>query len=104
MRVAFDSQCRRWMFVLSAAVLLAASPSFLFQLTSAPMSDIPATAWCTLALATVLVPGRWAALASGAAHSGLSQRTTTRGLVRSRSRTISRCTGADVTTPGAAMS
>ena len=24
MRVAFDSQCRRWMFVLSAAVLLAA--------------------------------------------------------------------------------
>jgi 4-amino-4-deoxy-L-arabinose transferase-like glycosyltransferase len=51
---------------VAAAVLLAASPSFLFQLTAAPMSDIPATAWWTLALAAVLVPGRWAALASGA--------------------------------------
>jgi hypothetical protein len=52
---------------VAAAMLLAASPSFLFQLTSSPMSDIPATAWWALSLATVLVPARWAAFVSGAA-------------------------------------
>ena len=50
-----------------AAILLAASPSFLFQLTSSPMSDIPAAAWWALSLALVLAPGRWTALAGGAA-------------------------------------
>jgi hypothetical protein len=34
-----------------AAVLLATSPAFLLQLTAAPMSDLPAAAWWTLALA-----------------------------------------------------
>ena len=34
-----------------AAILLACSPSFLFQSTSAPMSDIPATVWWTLSMA-----------------------------------------------------
>ena len=34
-----------------AAALLAVSPGFLFQLTAAPMSDLPTTAWWTLALA-----------------------------------------------------
>jgi 4-amino-4-deoxy-L-arabinose transferase-like glycosyltransferase len=51
----------------AAAILLAASPSFLFQLTSSPMSDIPATAWWALAFGLLLSEGRWAALASGAA-------------------------------------
>ena len=37
-----------------AAVLLATSPSFLFQLTSSPMSDIPVTAWWALALTFTL--------------------------------------------------
>ncbi len=36
---------------LTSAFLLATSPIFLFQLTSAPLSDLPATAWWTLALA-----------------------------------------------------
>jgi hypothetical protein len=34
-----------------AAVLLAASPTVLFQVTHAPMSDLPAAAWWTVALA-----------------------------------------------------
>ena len=42
--------------------------------------------------------------ARGAAVTGSVSRTTTRVRVRSRSATISRCTGAEVTTPGAAMS
>jgi hypothetical protein len=37
------------------ALLLATSPAFLFQLTAAPMSDIPATAWWALALVLVTV-------------------------------------------------
>jgi hypothetical protein len=52
---------------LSAAVLLATSPSFLFQLTAAPMSDVPVTAWWALALALVLFESRRAAFASGLA-------------------------------------
>ncbi|HLG59063.1 MAG TPA: glycosyltransferase family 39 protein [Vicinamibacterales bacterium] len=52
---------------LSAAVLLATSPSFLFQLTAAPMSDVPVTAWWALALALVLFESRGAAFASGLA-------------------------------------
>lgn len=51
----------------AAAILLAASPSFLFQLTSSPMSDIPATAWWALAFGLLMFEGRWTALASGAA-------------------------------------
>jgi hypothetical protein len=52
---------------LAAASLLAASPSFLFQLTSSPMSDIPVTAWWALALAAVLFEGRRAAFGAGVA-------------------------------------
>ena len=44
-----------------AAALLAASPAFLFQLTTAPMSDLPTAAWWTLALALLFVDRRWAA-------------------------------------------
>jgi dolichyl-phosphate-mannose-protein mannosyltransferase len=51
---------------LSAAVLLATSPTFLFQLMF-PMSDVPATAWWALALGLVLAEGRATALASGLA-------------------------------------
>jgi hypothetical protein len=43
----------RWTGVV-AAVLLATSPAFLFQLTSGPMSDIPAAAFWTLSLAWAL--------------------------------------------------
>ena len=56
----------RWAGV-AAAALLATSPAFLFQLTSAPMSDIPAAAFWAVSLAAALHGGRWAALASGAA-------------------------------------
>jgi len=84
----------RWTGV-AAALLLASSPAFLFQLTSAPMSDIPASAFWALSLAVAFAirdgqasdagrasrggPGRpadpprsragsiWLALASGAA-------------------------------------
>jgi hypothetical protein len=44
-----------------AAVLLAASPALLFQLTAAPMSDLPAAAWWSLALALLFVERAWAA-------------------------------------------
>jgi 4-amino-4-deoxy-L-arabinose transferase-like glycosyltransferase len=47
-----------------AAVALAASPAFLLQLTAAPMSEVPATAWWTLALA--LLFSRRAGAAPGA--------------------------------------
>jgi hypothetical protein len=54
-----------------AAALLATSPAFLFQLTAAPMSDLPAAAWWTLALALLFVERAWspplAALAAGMA-------------------------------------
>lgn len=43
----------RWAGV-GTAVLLATSPAFLFQLTSSPMSDIPAMAWWGVALAALL--------------------------------------------------
>jgi hypothetical protein len=52
---------------ISAAVLLAASPAFLSQLTSAPMSDIPAMAWCALMLALLPVESRRATLGAGLA-------------------------------------
>jgi hypothetical protein len=52
---------------VAAAALLAASPSFLFQLTSSPMSDIPATAWWALSLALLLSDAPPRALASGVA-------------------------------------
>lgn len=50
---------------LSAAFLLCASPSFLFQ-TVTPMSDVPATAAWTLALLLVLRPTLTRAIAAGA--------------------------------------
>ena len=51
---------------VSAAILLATSPAFLFQLMF-PMSDVPATAWWALSLALLMADGRSAALASGLA-------------------------------------
>jgi len=50
----------------SAAILLASSPAFLFQVML-PMSDVPATAWWALSLGSLLAEGRTAALASGLA-------------------------------------
>jgi hypothetical protein len=50
----------------SAALLLATSPTFLFQLLL-PMSDVPVTAWWALALALLLRERRRAALLSGLA-------------------------------------
>jgi hypothetical protein len=50
----------------SAAVLLATSPTFLFEVVS-PTSDIPCTAWWALGLALLMIPGRSAALAAGVA-------------------------------------
>jgi hypothetical protein len=50
-----------------AAVLVATSPAFLFQLTGAPMSDLAAAAWWTLALALLFSPARFSALGSGLA-------------------------------------
>jgi Dolichyl-phosphate-mannose-protein mannosyltransferase len=54
---------------LAGAALLATSPAFLYQLTAAPMSDVPVTAWWALALALVLVDHLAAALFSGFAVS-----------------------------------
>jgi hypothetical protein len=50
-----------------AAVFLATSPAFVFQLIHAPMSDIAAAAWWTMALVLVWRPGRLAAFAAGLA-------------------------------------
>lgn len=50
-----------------AALLLALSPSFLFQLTAAPMSDIPAMAWWAVSLAALPTRSWRSALLSGAA-------------------------------------
>jgi hypothetical protein len=50
-----------------AAALFATSPAVLFQLTHAPMSDLPAAAWWTVALVALLYPSRWAALECGVA-------------------------------------
>ena len=54
---------------VAGAALLATSPSFLFQVTAAPMSDVPVTAWWALALALVLVDHLAAALGAGVAVS-----------------------------------
>jgi hypothetical protein len=51
---------------VSGAVLLALSPSFLFEVIS-PTSDVPATAWWALCLALLLVEGAGAAFAAGVA-------------------------------------
>lgn len=50
-----------------SAVLLASSPVLLLQLTAAPMSDLPATAWWALALALVFSESRASALLGGLA-------------------------------------
>ena len=50
-----------------AALLLATSPPFLFQLSHAPMSDIAASAWWTIALLLLPRPSRMSALMMGAA-------------------------------------
>ncbi len=52
---------------VSAAILMIASPAFLSQLTSAPMSDIPAMAWCALMLALLPAESRRAAFGAGLA-------------------------------------
>jgi hypothetical protein len=49
---------------VSAAVLLATSPPFLFQLM-VPMSDVPVTAWWTLSMALLPLKRRDAAFAAG---------------------------------------
>ena len=54
---------------VGAAALLATSPSFLFQLTAAPMSDVPVTAWWAVVLALALFNSPGAALGSGLAAS-----------------------------------
>jgi Dolichyl-phosphate-mannose-protein mannosyltransferase len=51
---------------LTAALLLATSPIFLFQLVQ-PMSDVPAVAWWTLALVLAFSPELGAPVAAGAA-------------------------------------
>ena len=57
----------RWTGAI-AAVLLATSPAFLFQLTSSPMSDIPAAAFWTLSLVFALRGrGSWSGLAAAGA-------------------------------------
>ena len=52
---------------VGAALLLFTSPAFVFQLLGAPMSDVPATGWWTLALSLLLRDRRWASLAAGIA-------------------------------------
>jgi len=54
---------------LAAAALLAASPPFLFQLTAAPMGDVPVTAWWAIALALGMFHHPGAAFGSGLAVS-----------------------------------
>jgi len=51
-----------------AAIMVAASPSFLFQLMQ-PMSDVPAMAWWTMALVLILRHSGLAALGAGVAAS-----------------------------------
>jgi hypothetical protein len=56
----------------AGALLLASSPAFLYQVTTWPMSDVPATAWWTLCLALLAGGHGWprasaAGLAAGAA-------------------------------------
>jgi hypothetical protein len=52
---------------LLAALMLASSPTFLFQLTHAPMSDIATAAWWTLVLALLPRESRSSALLMGIA-------------------------------------
>jgi hypothetical protein len=52
-----------------AAVLVATSPPVLFQLTAAPMSDLPAAAWWALAMALAAADRDDAALGAGIASS-----------------------------------
>jgi hypothetical protein len=54
---------------LAAAAMLSTSPSFLFQLTAAPMSDVPVTAWWALALTAGLFSHPAATFLSGCAAS-----------------------------------
>ncbi len=54
----------------SAAILLASSPPFLFEIVS-PTSDVPATAWWALALGLLMIEGRAPAFGAGVA-TGLS--------------------------------
>jgi hypothetical protein len=49
---------------VSAAWLLACSPTFLFEAVS-PTSDAPGTAWWAIAIASLLAPGRASILAAG---------------------------------------
>jgi hypothetical protein len=51
----------------TGALLVATSPAFLYQLTGAPMSDIPAAAWWTLALTLVIFDRTSAAAVAGLA-------------------------------------
>jgi hypothetical protein len=51
---------------VAAAVLLATSPAFVYQIMF-PMSDVPAAAWWTLMLTLLLFERRVAAIAAGAA-------------------------------------
>lgn len=50
-----------------AALLMATSPAFVFQLTHPPMSDIPATAWWASVLILLLRSSRSSALFAGVA-------------------------------------
>ena len=50
----------------SAAILLASSPPFLFEIVS-PTSDVPATAWWALALGLLMIEGRAPAFGAGLA-------------------------------------
>jgi hypothetical protein len=51
----------------AAAVLIASSPTLLYQLTTGPMSDVPATAWWVTCLALIARSGPWAACVAGLA-------------------------------------
>lgn len=51
-----------------AAILVAASPSFLYQVTQ-PVSDVPSAAWWTTSLALSVGSGSWTALLAGLAAS-----------------------------------
>jgi hypothetical protein len=52
---------------LGAALLVFASPAFIFQLIGAPMSDVCAAGWWTLAVALLVRDGRWNTTAGGVA-------------------------------------
>jgi hypothetical protein len=52
---------------LGAALLVAASPAFVFQLIGAPLSDICAAGWWTLSIGLLLHERRWSAAAAGVA-------------------------------------